>query len=45
MPLTQKTFKTTIVRDGPACFIPVPFDPRPVFGKLRAPQAAPANQA
>src|SRR3954452_10116921 len=30
-------FKTTIVRDGPACFIPVPFDPAPVFGKVRAP--------
>ncbi|HEX9576659.1 MAG TPA: YdeI/OmpD-associated family protein, partial [Myxococcales bacterium] len=32
-----KTFKTTIVRDGPMCFIPVPFDPRLVFGKVRAP--------
>ena len=33
----KKTFQTTIVRDGSMCFIPVPFDPRPVFGKLRAP--------
>jgi hypothetical protein len=33
----MKTFKTTIVRDGSMCFIPVPFDPRPVFGKVRAP--------
>jgi hypothetical protein len=33
----QKKFKTTIVRDGSMCFIPVPFDPRPIFGKLRAP--------
>jgi len=33
----KKTFKTTIVRDGSMCFIPLPFDPRPVFGKLRAP--------
>jgi hypothetical protein len=33
----KKTFKTTIVRDGSMCFIPVPFDPRPVFGKVRAP--------
>jgi hypothetical protein len=32
-----KTFQATIVRDGPMCFIPVPFDPRPVFGKVRAP--------
>ena len=33
----KKTFRTTIVRDGSACFIPVPFDPRTVFGKVRAP--------
>jgi hypothetical protein len=33
----KKTFKTTITRDGSMCFIPVPFDPRPVFGKIRAP--------
>jgi hypothetical protein len=33
----KKTFKTTIVRDGSMCFIPVPFDPRPVFGRVRAP--------
>ena len=32
-----KTFQTTIVREGSMCFIPVPFDPRPVFGKVRAP--------
>src|SRR5438132_271239 len=33
----KKTFKTTIVRDGSMCFIRVPFDPRIVFGKVRAP--------
>jgi hypothetical protein len=33
----KKTFKATIVRDGSICFIPVPFDPKPVFGKVRAP--------
>jgi hypothetical protein len=33
----KKTFKTKIVREGSICFVPVPFDPRPVFGKLRAP--------
>lgn len=33
----KRTFNTTIVRDGAMCFIPVPFDPRPVFGKVRAP--------
>lgn len=37
MPPVKKTFRATIVRDGPACFIPVPFDPAPVFGKVRAP--------
>jgi hypothetical protein len=35
--MTKKTFRTTIVRDGPMCFIPIPFDPRPVFGKVRVP--------
>ena len=33
----KKSFKTTIVRDGSMCFIPVPVDPREVFGKVRAP--------
>ena len=33
----QKTFKTTIYRDELMCLIPVTFDPRAVFGKLRAP--------
>jgi len=33
----KKSFKTTVVRDGSMCFIPVPFDPKPVFGKIRAP--------
>ncbi|WP_394844720.1 YdeI/OmpD-associated family protein [Pendulispora brunnea] len=33
----KKTFETTIVRDGSVCFIPVTFDPKPVFGKVRAP--------
>jgi Bacteriocin-protection, YdeI or OmpD-Associated/Domain of unknown function (DUF1905) len=27
----------TLVRNGAICFIPLPFDPRAVFGKLRAP--------
>ncbi|HKR62611.1 MAG TPA: YdeI/OmpD-associated family protein [Thermoanaerobaculia bacterium] len=35
--MRSKTFKTQIVRDGSMCFIPVPFDPAPVFGKTRAP--------
>lgn len=33
----KKTFSTTLVRDGSICFIPVPFDPKPLFGKVRAP--------
>ena len=33
----SKTFKTTIVRDGSMCFIPLTFDPASVFGKIRAP--------
>jgi Bacteriocin-protection, YdeI or OmpD-Associated/Domain of unknown function (DUF1905) len=32
-----KTFKVTIVRDGSMCYIPLTFDPKPVFGKTRAP--------
>jgi hypothetical protein len=35
--MPSKTFKTTIVREGGMCFIPVPFDPAPLFGKVRAP--------
>ena len=31
------TFETVVVRDGSTCFVPVPLDPRPVFGKVRAP--------
>ncbi len=43
MKVTKKTFKTTIVRDGSTCFIPLPFDPRPIFGKVRAPVRATLN--
>jgi hypothetical protein len=35
--MSTKTFKTTIVREGSMCYIPVPFDPVPVFGHVRAP--------
>ena len=35
--MVKKTFKTTIYRDETACFIPMPFDPKAVFGKIRAP--------
>jgi hypothetical protein len=33
----KKTFEVKLLRDGAMCAIPVPFDPRPVFGKARAP--------
>jgi bacteriocin resistance YdeI/OmpD-like protein/uncharacterized protein DUF1905 len=36
-PARGVTFETTVVREGSMCFIPVPIDPRPVFGKVRAP--------
>jgi hypothetical protein len=35
--LVTKTLRTTIVRNGSMCFIPVTFDPKAVFGKVRAP--------
>lgn len=35
--MSAKTVSVRIVRDGSACFIPVPFDPKTVFGKVRAP--------
>jgi len=31
------TFTVTLYRNGAVCFIPLPFDPQAVFGKLRAP--------
>ncbi|MBZ5558192.1 MAG: YdeI/OmpD-associated family protein [Acidobacteriia bacterium] len=35
--MSSKTFTTAIVRRGSMCFIPLGFDPKPVFGKVRAP--------
>ncbi len=35
--MISKTFKTTILRNGAMCAIPLTFDPKPVFGKVRAP--------
>ena len=35
--MASKTFKTTLLRDGAMSAVPVPFDPKPVFGKARAP--------
>jgi bacteriocin resistance YdeI/OmpD-like protein/uncharacterized protein DUF1905 len=41
--MPSKTFKTTIFRDGSTCFIPLTFDPKPVFGKVRAPVTVTLN--
>jgi hypothetical protein len=35
--MPSKTFKATIVRNGSACYIPLTFHPKSVFGKVRAP--------
>jgi hypothetical protein len=35
--MQSRTYRTTIYRDKSMCFIPVPFDPKAVFGKVRAP--------
>jgi hypothetical protein len=42
-PAASKTFKTTILRDGSMCAIPLPFDPKSVFGKVRAPVKVTVN--
>ncbi len=35
--MASKTFTVTIVREQGMCYIPLTFDPKAVFGKLRAP--------
>ena len=35
--MPSKTYRTTLLKDGSMCAIPVPFDPKPTFGKVRAP--------
>ena len=34
--MRAKRFRVTIVRDGSACYIPITFDPKAVFGRIRA---------
>jgi hypothetical protein len=34
--MVRKSFTATIVREGPMCYIPLSFDPKSVFGKVRA---------
>ena len=35
--MSSKIVRVKIYRDGPMCFVPVPFDPKDLFGKVRAP--------
>jgi len=35
--MASKTFTTTIVRSESMCYIPITFDPKEVFGRVRAP--------
>lgn len=39
----SKTVEVSILQDGAMCAIPVPFDPKEVFGKVRAPVAVTIN--
>jgi hypothetical protein len=41
--VAARTFKAKVVRDDPMCYIEVPFDPKPVFGKVRAPVKVTVN--
>ncbi|PYQ26501.1 MAG: hypothetical protein DMF56_24060 [Acidobacteria bacterium] len=41
--MASKTYKTKIHRDESMCYIPVPFDPKPVFGQVRAPVKVTVN--
>jgi bacteriocin resistance YdeI/OmpD-like protein/uncharacterized protein DUF1905 len=36
-PPAARSYKTKLLQDGAMCAIPVPFDPKEVFGKIRAP--------
>ena len=35
--MASKTFTAMIVRNERSCYIPLTFDPKAVFGKIRAP--------
>jgi Bacteriocin-protection, YdeI or OmpD-Associated/Domain of unknown function (DUF1905) len=41
--MPAKTYTTTLVREGSTCYIPVPFDPKAIFGKVRAPVTVTLN--
>ena len=41
--MTSKTVKVSILGNGSMCAIPVPFDPKEVFGRVRAPVKVTVN--
>jgi len=41
--MATRTFTATIVRNAGACYIPLTFDPKAVFGKIRAPVTVTLN--
>jgi hypothetical protein len=41
--MASESFSATVLRDGPGCFVTLPFDPKVVFGKVRAPVVATVN--
>jgi Bacteriocin-protection, YdeI or OmpD-Associated/Domain of unknown function (DUF1905) len=41
--MTTRRFKAAIVREGRMCYVPLPFDPAAVFGKVRAPVKVTVN--
>ena len=41
--MATKTFRATIVRNEGMCYIPLTFDPKAVFGKIRAPVTVTLN--
>ena len=42
--MKSKTVRVQLHRDGSMCFVPVPFDPRAEFGKVRAPVKVTLNK-
>jgi hypothetical protein len=41
--MPSQSFSAKVVRDGPGCFVTLSFDPKAVFGKVRAPVVATVN--
>jgi hypothetical protein len=41
--MPSQSFSATVVRDGPGCFVALPFDPKAAFGAVRAPVVATVN--